>query len=195
MSLSSFARYQREDAWTWEHMALTRARPVFGTTKDRAALEAIVVGVLGIERDSAKLRTDVLAMRAEMATHKPPRGSFDAKLQRGGLVDLEFLVHFVQLNARAGFAPDLGAALDTLIAAGLLPPALRPAHDLLTRMLIAGRLFAPDGDYPPEASRAVVAKAAQVAGWVSLLDEFAKAREAVAAAWAQVFGEQLEMGG
>ena len=60
-------------------------------------------------------------------------------------------------------------------------------------MLVAGRLFAPDGSYPPEASRAVVAKAAQVEGWDSLLDEFAKAREAVAQAWAQAFGEQLEV--
>ena len=194
VSLSSFERYQREDAWTWEHMALTRARPVFGTDGDRVALDAIVARVLAAARDPAKLRADVLAMRAEMAAHKPPRGAFDAKLRRGGLVDLEFLVHFVQLRARAGFAPDLGAALDALIAAELLPPALRPAHDLMTRMLVAGRLFAPDGDYPPEASRVVVAKAAQVAGWDSLLDEFAEAREAVAQAWAQVFGEQLEVG-
>jgi len=192
VSLSSFERYQREDAWTWEHMALTRVRTVFGTAEDRVALDAIVGSVLAIQRDPAKLRTDVLAMRAEMAAHKPPRGALDAKLMRGGLVDLEFLVHFVQLRERTGFDPDLGKAIDALIVAGLLSPTLREAHDLMTRMLVAGRLFAPDGDYPPEASRTVVAKAAQVDGWDSLLDEFAKAREAVARAWEQVFGEQLE---
>ncbi len=192
VSLSSFERYQREDAWNWEHMALTRARCVFGSAEDRAALETVIADVLAVPRDPATLRSDVLTMRAEMAAHKPPRGALDAKLLRGGLVDLEFLVHFVQLRERTGFDPDLGGAIDSLVAAGHLPAALRPAHDLMTRMLVAGRLFAPDGDYPPEASRAVVAKAVQVARWDSLLDEFGKAREAVAQAWKQVFGEQLE---
>ena len=192
VSLTSFERYQREDAWTWEHMALTRARAVFGSAEDRGDVDRIITAVLAAERHSEDLRADVLAMRAEMAAHKKPRGSLDAKLLRGGLVDLEFLVHFVQLRTRTGFDPDLGAALDALIAAGLLPPGMRGAHDLLTRMLVAGRLFAPDGGFPPEASRAVVAKAAQVAGWDRLLDEFATAREAVACAWAEVFGEELE---
>lgn len=194
VSLSSFERYQREDAWTWEHMALTRARPVFGSAEARAALDRIVADVLAIQRDPAKLRADVLAMRGEMAAHKPPRGALDAKLLRGGLVDLEFLVHFVQLREQAGFDPDLGTAIDALVAADLLPSSLRAAHDLMTRMLVAGRLFTPDAGFPPPASRTVVAKAAGVATWDGLLDELANAREAVALAWAGVFGEELETG-
>lgn len=193
VSLSSFERYQREDAWTWEHMALTRARVVFGTPEDRAETDRIIGDVLLQSRDAHRLRADVMTMRGEMAAHKPPRGPLDAKLMRGGLVDLEFLVHYLQLRERAGFDPDLGTAIDALVAAGHLPEQVRPAHDLMTRMLVAGRLFAPDGDYPPEASRAVVAKAAQVANWTGLLDEFAMAREAVAQAWQQVFGERLEV--
>ncbi len=194
VSLSSFERYQREDAWTWEHMALTRARPVFGSAQACAALDRIVADILAMQRDPAKLRTDVLAMRAEMAAHKPPRGPLDAKLLRGGLVDLEFLVHFVQLREQVGYNPDLGTAIDALVTADLLPSSLRAAHDLMTRMLVAGRLFAPDAGFPPEASRSVVAKAAGVATWNGLLDEFAGAREAVALAWAGVFGEELETG-
>ena len=62
----------------------------------------------------------------------------------------------------------------------------------MTRMLVAGRLFAPDGGYPPEASRELLARAAGCEDWQSLLDRFADARERVAAAWAQVFGEELE---
>ena len=192
VSFASFAQYQREQAWTWEHMALTRARPVFGSAEDRAEIETIIAGVLDQPRDTAKLRADVLAMRAEMAAHKPPRGLLDAKLMRGGLVDLEFLVHFLQLRERTGLSPDLGAACDALVAAGLMPDAMRGAHDLMTRMLVAGRLFAPDGGYPPDASRELLAKAAGCEDWQSLLERFATARETVAAAWTQAFGEELE---
>ena len=193
VSIASFARYQREEAWTWEHMALTRARPVFGSKGDRAEIEAIIGDVLRKPRAPPDLRTDVLAMRAEMAAHKPPRGSFDAKLLRGGLVDLEFLVHFLQLRDHGGLTPDLGAACDALAQAGVLSGAVRGAHDLMTRMLVAGRLFAPDGGYPPEASRELVARAAGCSDWQTLLDEFAAARETVAAEWLRVFGSELEV--
>ena len=193
VSIASFARYQREEAWTWEHMALTRARPVFGSKGDRAEIEAIIGDVLRKPRAPPDLRTDVLAMRAEMAAHKPPRGSFDAKLLCGGLVDLEFLVHFLQLRDHGGLTPDLGAACDALAQAGVLSGAVRGAHDLMTRMLVAGRLFAPDGGYPPEASRELVARAAGCSDWQTLLDEFAAARETVAAEWLRVFGSELEV--
>lgn len=192
VSFASFARYQREDAWTWEHMALTRARPVFGSEDDRQQLEMIIAEVLRKPREPDKLRADVLAMRAEMAAHKPPRGVFDAKLLRGGLVDLEFLVHFLQLRDRLGLTPGLGAACDALAASGALSGRVRGAHDLMTRMLVAGRLVAPDGDYPPEASRELVARAAGCADWQTLLDQFAAAREIVAGEWLRVFGSELE---
>ena len=192
VSFTSFARYQREEAWAWEHMALTRARAVFGAKDDRRQLETIIADVLRIPRDPDKLRTEVLTMRAEMAAHKPPRGVFDAKLLRGGLVDLEFLVHFLQLRDRLGLTPDLGAACDALAASGALSGSMRRAHDLMTRMLVAGRLFAPDGDYPPQASRELVARAAGCADWQTLLDQFAAARETVTAEWLRVFGSELE---
>ncbi|MDP3675149.1 MAG: bifunctional [glutamate--ammonia ligase]-adenylyl-L-tyrosine phosphorylase/[glutamate--ammonia-ligase] adenylyltransferase [Novosphingobium sp.] len=193
VSFASFARYQREEAWTWEHMALSRARPVFGGDEDRRELSAIIGEVLKVPRDPGTLRTDLLKMRDEMAAHKPPRGPFDAKLLRGGLVDLEFLVHFLQLRDHIGLTPDLGAACDSLAAAGSLADKVREAHDLMTRMLVAGRLFAPDGDYPPPASRELVARAAGCAGWQTLLEQFAEARQTVAGEWRRVFGLELEM--
>ena len=62
----------------------------------------------------------------------------------------------------------------------------------MTRMLVAGRLFAPDGGYPPEASRELLARAAGCASWPDLLDRFGAARRAVAAAWREIFDEELE---
>ena len=193
VSLESFARYQREDAWTWEHMALCRARPLFGSPDDRAALAATIAEVLRRPRDPAQLREDVLAMRAEMALHKPPSGPLDVKLARGGLVDLEFLVHYLQLRESAGIDPDLGRALDGLGAAGLLPPALREAHDLLARLLVVVRLVAPDGRFPPEASRGIVARACGHPDWAALLAAVHGARRVIAASWNMVLDQDLEI--
>jgi len=193
VSLESFARYQREDAWTWEHMALCRARPLFGTAPDRAALAAIIADVLRAPRDPEKLRADVLAMRAEMAQHKVPSGPLDVKLARGGLVDLEFLVHYLQLREGTALDPDLARAVDGLVAAGLMPASLRGAHDLLARLLVVVRLVAPDGRYPPEASRAIVARACGLADWAGLLATVLAARCDIAACWHRVFGEELEI--
>lgn len=193
VSFDSFERYQREEAWTWEHMALCRARPLFSTDADRETLCATIQQVLDMERDPVKLRTDVLEMRDTMAGHKPPKGPLDVKLARGGLVDIEFMVHFLQLRDHTGHTPDLGAAVSALENAGLLPPGIRSAHDLMTRLLVVVRLVAPDGMYPPDASRGIVARACGLASWAALLDAVLDARRQVAAAWTQVFEIPLEI--
>ncbi len=173
-------------------MALCRARPLFGQATDRAALADIVARVLRQSRDPAALRDDVLAMRAEMARHKPAKGPLDVKLARGGLVDLEFLAHYLQLRDHVALDPDLGAAVLALEEAGLLPPGLRAAHDLLAGLLVVVRLVAPDGMFPPPASRAIVAAACGQESWDALLDAVARARHRIADAWGQVFGQPLE---
>jgi glutamate-ammonia-ligase adenylyltransferase len=193
VSLDSFARYQREDAWTWEHMALTRARPVFGSAEARRQLAGIIEEVLRTRRDPAKLQADVLAMRAEMAANKPPAGPLDAKLARGGLVDVEFLVHFLQLRDHAGLEPGLRRAVQALIEAGLLPPTFAGHHALLARLLVAARLLAPDCQPPSAAAGEVLAKACGVADYAALLPAMHEARQGVAQAWADVFGEMLEI--
>jgi glutamate-ammonia-ligase adenylyltransferase len=192
VSLDSFARYQREDAWTWEHMALARARPLFGPSEARKALQRIVDEVLRQPRDPAKLRADVLKMRGEIAANKAPAGPLDAKLQRGGLVDCEFIVHYLQLRERTGFSPDLGVAIAELTAAGLLPASFGAQHDFLTRLLIAARLLAPDGQPPPQGARRVLAHACGARDFAALLHTLEKARHGIAATWADTFGETLE---
>lgn len=192
VSFDSFARYQREDAWTWEHMALTRARPLTGSPEAQAQLQTIIGDVLDRPRDGDVLRADVLKMRGEMAAHKPAQGVLDAKLLRGGLVDLEFLVHFVQLRERTAFEPDLRHAVAALAEAGLVPRALAEALALMTRMLVAGRLLAPDLATPPPAAADALAEACGYADLPALLQAFAAARQEVAAGWADSFGEPLE---
>ncbi|OYZ08183.1 MAG: bifunctional glutamine synthetase adenylyltransferase/deadenyltransferase [Novosphingobium sp. 28-62-57] len=193
VSLESFERYQCDDAWTWEHMALCRARPLFGTAADRAALSTIIARVQDTPRAEAKLRSEVLEMRGTMAEHKPPKGPLDVKLARGGLVDIEFMVHFLQLRDHVARTPDLGQAVQILEEQALLPNGIRAAHDLLARLLVVVRLVAPDGMFPPPASRSIVARACGLESWDALLDVVQQARHCVALAWGQVFDIKLEI--
>ena len=129
VSIDSFARYQREDAWTWEHMALTRARALVGSDRARDTVCDVVLDILCRTRDGDALRADVLKMRHEMAAHKPPKGPLDAKLLRGGLVDLEFLVHYLQLRHREALVPHLGEAIAQTLALAIDPYREGPDAD------------------------------------------------------------------
>ncbi|MCX9146925.1 bifunctional [glutamate--ammonia ligase]-adenylyl-L-tyrosine phosphorylase/[glutamate--ammonia-ligase] adenylyltransferase [Erythrobacter sp. WG] len=203
VSCAAFGKYQREAAWTWEHMALARARLLFGSDAARSQIGAVLAEVLHARRDKAALREAVLAMRAEMARHKPQSGPVDAKLARGGLVDIEFLVHYLQLRGEAAdgrplaeaaphaLSPDMEVALAGLAAAGLVPAGLAEPHALMTRMLVAGRLLAPDGREPPPSGARALARACGHASYAALLDAFADARQSVAAAWNAILGTDI----
>ncbi|MEO5707444.1 MAG: glutamine-synthetase adenylyltransferase [Alteraurantiacibacter sp.] len=192
VSVESFARYQRDDAWTWEHMALCRARVLYGSDKARARLGGVIAEALGKERDPDTLRADVLKMRSDMAQHKPQRGPLDVKLARGGLVDCEFIVHYLQLREQTALVPPLEVALAQLAQAGLVPAALVDHFNTLARVLIAARLLAPDGQEPPPAARLALASACGENDYAALLTRIAEARRAVAAQWAEQFDETLE---
>lgn len=192
VSLDAFARYQRENAWTWEHMALARARVLYGGKAGRAELEGIIRSVLEQPRDPAKLRAEVLEMRSTMAQHKPAKGPLDVKLARGGLVDVEFITHYLQLRDHLALEPEIAAALAALVAAGKVAPELPAAHRTLARFLIAARLLAPDGTEPDPGARAVLASACECDDWRCLTEKLAESRRVVAAAWTATFGEMLE---
>lgn len=188
VSVEGFARYQRESAWTWEHMALTRARPVFGSAAARAEVTAVIDAVLAGERPDRDITADAVAMRAEMAAHKPPAGPFDAKLLPGGLVDLEFAVHVAQLTHRAAFAPDLGLAIDRLAAAGIVPGSLRAAHDYLTRLLVVTRLVMPDAQPPGPATQQLIVAALRLDDWPAVVATLDVTRQEVARLWREMTG-------
>ncbi|MEH3106004.1 MAG: bifunctional [glutamine synthetase] adenylyltransferase/[glutamine synthetase]-adenylyl-L-tyrosine phosphorylase [Sphingomonas fennica] len=188
VSTDSFRRYQAESAWTWEHMALTRARPLFGSGAARAEVAGIVAEALARPRDPAALRVDVARMRAEIARHKPPAGPLDVKLIEGGLVDAEFAVHLLQLAERRAFDPRVDVAAAELAGAGLLAPGFPAAYALLTEMLIALRLVAPGSGEPGTEGQAIVARACGAGDWPALMVAYADSRALVAGEWRRVAG-------
>lgn len=192
VSIESFAQYQRDSAWTWEHMALTRARPVYGSDEARAAVSAIVDETLRRPRDADALIADAVKMRGDMARHKPPSGPFDVKLVDGGLVDCEFAVHVQQLRHQKGFDPRLPVAIRMLVDEGLIAADIVAAHGLLARMLVTLRLVSPEGGEPNPISRALVAKACGQPDWESLVATYETARATVSAEWARVIGAQQD---
>jgi glutamate-ammonia-ligase adenylyltransferase len=190
-SIDAFARYQREEAWTWEHMALTRARCVFGSAEARAGVAAIVAATLGKLRDPGPLVRDIRAMRATMADHKPPKHDLDVKLVPGGLVDCEFAIHAQQLRHRTGLDPRLNVALRQLVEAGLAPADAPASMDLLGRMLVTMRLMAPHGDSGDAATRARIAARCGFSdvgdtGWTVMLAAYAQARQVIGKWWASL---------
>ncbi len=186
VSLTGFERYQREDAWTWEHMALARARPIVGSAAARERTAAIIARVLAGDRPVRDVTTEAVAMRAEMARHKPSAGPLDAKLGEGGLVDLEFAVHVLQLRERTAFSPHLAEAVDMLIARGMLPGTMRDAHDFLTRLIVAVRLIAPGAQLPPDTTQPILAAAVGCGDWSEVIATLDTTRHDVRAAWAGV---------
>ena len=91
------------EAWTWEHMALCRARPVFGSAEVRdARRRADRRASFECRATGRKVIADAAKMRADMERHKPPRSALDVKLGPGGLVDLEFATHVLQLTTAVG---------------------------------------------------------------------------------------------
>ena len=142
-SLGAFERYQQNEAWTWEHQALVRARVLVGCKQVGAAFEKVRAQVLGRERDLPRLRQEVSEMRAKMRDNLGTRSTaagtaenafeptvpFDLKQDAGGIVDIEFMVQYAAL-AWSREHPELLRYTDNIrILEGLEQAGLMPATD------------------------------------------------------------------
>ena len=183
VSLEAFERYQQEEAWTWEHMALCRARPVMGSPAIRERVAAMIESILRLPREFATVAKDAAKMRREMVRHKPPQSALDVKLGPGGLVDLEFSVHVLQLTRHVGLDTRLEIAAEELIADSLIPANVAGALKLLSRMLVMMRLVAPGDVKPTPETWQIVAEACGAATWNELLAEHDAARQRIASVW------------
>ena len=155
--IESFAEYQEREAWTWEHMALTRARVISASPDFRGEIEDIIRDVLTRPRDAAAVANDVAEMRRAIALEKGEDDVWDLKYAAGGMVDIDFIAQYLQL-VHAADKPDILdvctlQVLDNAARLGVLPQSsaeiLRAAahlyHDLtqILRLCVSER-FKPE---------------------------------------------------
>ncbi|OOC52043.1 bifunctional [glutamine synthetase] adenylyltransferase/[glutamine synthetase]-adenylyl-L-tyrosine phosphorylase [Brucella intermedia] len=138
--IESFGKYQRSEAWTWEHMALTRARPIHGDAAFMEYIRSEIDEVLSAQRDVKKIAKDVREMRDLIYQEKPPADDWDFKLKPGGIVDLEFIAQFAVLANKLDRKPrplgteEILSVLDPSFADPALADNLVNAHRLYTNL-------------------------------------------------------------
>nr|ART36549.1 C249 [uncultured bacterium] len=177
-TLGGFEAYQLTEAWTWEHQALVRARPVAGDAALGAQFETVRQRVLCQPRDPATLRQEIADMRARIRQEKAlPKEGFDLKLSPGGRVDVEFIAQYLVL-AHAHAYPQLAVP--------------RGSADILRRAETLGLLEAGTGTALADAFLTLCAterrQTLSGAGSVVDGDIVAPAAQAVRDAWEQIFG-------
>jgi glutamate-ammonia-ligase adenylyltransferase len=198
-SLAAFELYQREEAETWEHMALTRARAIAGDASLSTEVEAAVDRALTKPREPKKLAREIAGMRGLIAREKGDGDAFDLKLAPGGLIDIEFLAQYLIL-AHAATTPSVlcagvREALLAATAAGWLAPAdgemLCEAHRLMTAVAQVLRLTLPDDAAPAAAAVGVKRRIAAAAGapdFEHLTASLTETRRRVRAAFRRIVG-------
>jgi glutamate-ammonia-ligase adenylyltransferase len=95
--IDSFAEYQEREAWTWEHMALTRARVISASPEFRKRIESLIRAALTRPRDPVGIAHDVADMRRAIAVEKGENDIWDLKYAAGGIVDIDFIAQYLQL--------------------------------------------------------------------------------------------------
>jgi len=143
-SVASFKDYQQNQAWTWEHLALTRARPIVGDAGLMAEIEAFRAEILQVQPDEAKIRTDVAEMREKIAAAKPSKGPWDAKIGKGRMQDIELLAQTSALLSGC-VARDVVSGLAAGVGIGWLSAAdqsaLLAAYDLFWTVQAGSKLL------------------------------------------------------
>ena len=197
--LGSFESYQENEAWTWEHLALTRARVVCGPPAFAARVEKVIRGVLGRERDAEAIAGDVVEMRGAIAAEKDDKDRWDLKYVAGGLVDLEFIAQYLQLIHAAEKPEILDTAtarvLDKAARLGVLAAedsdVLRPAVRLYQNLTQILRLCL-TGPFDPKAAGhgllSLLARAGDVPDFTTLEAHLTETQARVRASFVRILG-------
>ena len=155
--INSFAEYQENEAWTWEHMALTRARVISASPTFRGRIEKVIRSALVRSREPVGIANDVADMRGAIAQEKGENDLWDLKYASGGLIDIDFVAQYLQLVHAAAHPDILDVStlkvLDNAERLGVLPHSdaevLRSAGPLyndltqILRLCVSGR-FRPE---------------------------------------------------
>jgi glutamate-ammonia-ligase adenylyltransferase len=198
--IDSFLRYQMEAAWTWEHLALTRARVIAGPPALKALIEEGLRHILTRPREADTLLSDVCHMRQRMDIEHHMEIPWKTKFVRGGLVDMEFIAEYLQLRHAHDHDAILSAntvdAFERLGAAGLLKPedraALVDASRLMRRVRGMLRLTVDGAQVEAQASqglRTALARAGEAADFDELRAKLLAAQTQVRTIYARIIGD------
>jgi glutamate-ammonia-ligase adenylyltransferase len=197
--LDGFLQYQESEAWTWEHMALTRARVVSASPEFQRRVEQVIRDILRRPRDAKLTAGDVAEMRAAIAKEKGDSARWDLKYVAGGLIDIEFIAQYLQL-VHANRFPDIldtstARVLDTARALNVLTvedaEVLRPAVQLYQDLTQILRLCLPDAFDPKKAGAGLLrllARAADVPDFATLEATLADTQRKVRASFVRILG-------
>ncbi|HEV7255480.1 MAG TPA: bifunctional [glutamine synthetase] adenylyltransferase/[glutamine synthetase]-adenylyl-L-tyrosine phosphorylase [Mesorhizobium sp.] len=196
VAVQTFGRYQRSEAWTWEHMALTRARSVAGDPELCARAEAEAAEVIALPRERAKVLGDAREMRARLLKEKPPRDLWDLKLVRGGLIELEFIAQCANLCGAVEGSPrrETGEALGRLapdFASAAQRDALKDAFRLFSALTQIVRLCLTESLDPSAVSPGLtelILRAVDLPDWAVLEAHLKDAQHRVAAIFDEIVG-------
>ncbi len=187
VSVDSFEKYQNENAWTWEHMALTRARLIYGSQDADDRIKSIIANVLGAKR--ASHYSEIAAMRREMDIHKPALSGLDVKNIKGGLIDMEFIVHALQLHHGKGLDPNIETSIKYLCDDDLLPDDFLKAYNMMSNMLILLRLICPNLNDMSDAAQQLMADNLGYKHWNDVQKQLEAYQKLVKSEWIQAFSE------
>jgi glutamate-ammonia-ligase adenylyltransferase len=195
VSLAAFRRYHAADAWTWEHMALTRARCVTGPPALQRRVKAAISQAMGVRTNPATIRADAVAMRARTVRDHPPHGPWDVKLRPGGQMEVEYIVQVLLLLTKAARpATTTRRAIGRLHRAGALntaEAALLTDADRLWRT-VQGMLRITVGPRAPDTLPAAALEALLAAACPGCdADAFRARLDSVAAQVRAVFNQRL----
>ncbi|MES1933783.1 (glutamate--ammonia-ligase) adenylyltransferase [Salinisphaera shabanensis T35B1] len=181
--IDAFERYQRENAWTWEHQALVRARPVSGDAALGERFGEIRRAVLATPRDTGALAREVCEMRDRMRRVKDETQDdwLDVKQMPGGLIDIEFIAQFVAL-AHGTNCPELLIFTDAIRVLETYESAGRAGYEDIKTLTSAYRRY----------RRIIHAQSLQRQRAMIGADEYAEQRRAVAAIWQAWIGDAQE---
>jgi glutamate-ammonia-ligase adenylyltransferase len=200
VSLNAFRRYQESEAWTWEHMALTRARVVAGDPGLAERIEAAITQVLTAPRDPERLLADVAEMRARIARERQAASLWEVKDLRGGLVDLEFLAQYLQLRHSEAHPEVLDRSTQNAFAmlakAGVLGTSLAGRLIAATRLIRQVQGFlrltvseAFDEEAAPEGLKSALARATGAADFAALKADLFGTAQAAHEAFVEIIEE------
>ncbi len=203
-SLNAFRRYQQNEAWTWEHLALTRARVIAGAPAFAERIEGVLREILTRPRDPDQLAAEVADMRARIAEQHREDRAWDVKHRRGGLMDVEFIVQYLQLCHGAAHPealhPNMAEALRRLAAAGVIEAEaaaeLEAGLALWHRIQAMQRLLVEhffEEDSLPEGLRATLAESGGAADFDALKERMAAASERMRAHFERLIGPPQRM--